>query len=171
MNLTTNDARSSILEELRIIPRIAWGVVGLVLLFWFAVALPLLVGTVPANTHRFAGGPERLVLIPILIFAGTILGVWLMLVFYVNADAGRRHMSRLVWTLLVIFVPYGIGFIVYYVARQPIHQPCPNCGAILNPDFLFCPRCRHELKPRCPGCQRNVETGWVNCAFCGAKLS
>jgi hypothetical protein len=31
-------------------------------------------------------------------------------------------MNSLVWTLLVIFIPNGIGFIIYFLTRQPLLQ-------------------------------------------------
>lgn len=171
MNLTANDTKTSLKEELRIIPRIAWAVAAIFILLWLTVVLPLIVQTVPAQPNRFGGGPERVAIIPVFCFVGLIFTIWLLLIFYVNADTRRRGMSRLVWTLLVLFVPYGIGFIVYYVARRPIQQPCSKCGTLLHSDFIFCPHCSQELKPRCPGCRHTVGAGWINCAYCGAKLS
>ena len=42
------------------------------------------------------------ILIPLL--PGTILAFLVLMVGYVNRDAGRRGMSRTLWTLLVIFL-------------------------------------------------------------------
>ncbi|MGB7623392.1 MAG: zinc ribbon domain-containing protein [Terriglobia bacterium] len=167
MNSTINEPRTSLKAELRIINRAAWVILGIALLLWFGLGLPAMIHTLPPNQQA---GIEGVLLSVVGVFMGIIISAWILLIFYVNADSGRRRMSRLMWTLVVIFVPYGIGFIVYYVVRRPIPQPCPNCGQVIQPDFLFCPACRHELKERCPGCQRNVETGWANCAFCGTKL-
>ncbi|MBZ5535992.1 MAG: zinc ribbon domain-containing protein [Acidobacteriia bacterium] len=168
MNTTINNTHTSLKAELRIINKAAWVILAVALLLWFGLGLPAMIHTLPPHEQA---GTEGVLLSVIGVFMGIIISVWILLTFYVNADAGRRHMSRLMWTLLVIFVPYAIGFIVYYVVRRPIPQLCPNCGGVIQADFLFCPACRHELKTRCPECQRHVETGWVNCAFCGRKLA
>ena len=168
MNTVTNDTRTTLKAELRIINKAAWVILVVALLLWFGLGLPAMIHTLPPSQQA---GVEGVLLSVVGVLLGIIISVWVLLIFYVNADAGRRGMSRLIWTVLVIFVPYAIGFIVYYVARRPIPQSCPNCGNVIQPDFLFCTACRHELKARCPGCQRHVEAGWMNCAFCGTKLA
>ena len=97
--------------------------------------------------------------------------LWVLMIFYVNADAKRRQMNRLLWTLLVIFIPNAIGFILYFVLRQPIARPCAKCGTSVRPDFVFCPACGESLAPTCPGCHHGIEPGWTACAFCGARLA
>jgi len=106
----------------------------------------------------------------LLAFAGIVLGAWVLMVFYVNADAGRRQMNRLLWTLLVIFIPNAIGFIVYFLVRRPIGQPCAKCRAIIRPGFSFCPACGEAVAPSCPACRHQIESGWANCAYCGTRL-
>jgi double zinc ribbon protein len=168
MNSATRDTRTSLKAELKIINKAAWVILAAALLLWFGLGLPAMIHTLPPHEQA---GVEGVLLSVVGVFMGIIISVWILMIFYVNADAGRRGMSRLMWTLLVLFVPYAIGFIVYYVVRRPIPLPCPNCGNEIQSDFLFCPACRHELKMRCPGCQRHVEAGWMNCAFCGIKLT
>lgn len=168
MNPAMNNTRTPLKAELKIINKAAWIVLAAALVLWFGLGLPAIIHTLPPQQQS---GKEGMILSIILVFPGAILAAWVLLIFYVNADAGRRGMSRLMWTLLVIFVPYAIGFIVYYVVRRPIPQLCPSCGGVIQQDFLFCPACRHELKAICPGCHRHVEAGWVNCAFCGIKLA
>jgi hypothetical protein len=164
---TTPDTQSTFKAELRIIPPVAWLVAGLFLLFWFLVPMPFFYG----SARPGPGEPPLWILATLLSFAGVMLSLWVLMVFYVNADAKRRQMSRLLWTLLVIFIPNAIGFIVYFLLRKPIARPCPKCQAALNPEFLFCPKCGQELAAKCPGCSQAVESGWAACAFCGAKLS
>ena len=163
---TALDTQSTFKSELKIIPPAAWLVAGIFLLFWFAVALPMILGTVTPKP----GEPPVWVLAGLLTFAGVVLGLWVVMVFYVNTDSGRRQMSRLLWTLLVIFIPNAIGFIVYFLLRKPIAHPCPKCRAPLQAEFVFCPACGLELAPKCPSCHKAVESGWLSCAFCGAKL-
>ena len=49
-------------------------------------------------------------------------------------------------------------------------RPCSQCGASVQEDFVFCPRCGAELLTACPECHRAVETSWTHCAYCGADL-
>ncbi len=56
------------------------------------------------------------------------------------------------------------------VAAHVTTAPCPGCGAAVQEDFVFCPRCSRELLIACPQCQRAVRRDWTHCAFCGADL-
>lgn len=166
MNQIAYDTKITLKNELKVIPAVAWVVAGVVMLLWFGLVVPLVLGAVRAKPDH----PPIWFLHGLLAFAGVIIGLWVLMIFYVNADAGRRQMNRLLWTLLVIFIPNAIGFIVYFLLRQPIGQPCPKCRALLRPDFAFCFACGQEMTRACPACHRPVEPGWANCAFCGAKL-
>ena len=104
------------------------------------------------------------------LLAGTALGCYAVLIGYVNQDAGRRRMNRLLWTLIAIFVPNGLGIVLYFVLRKPRTAHCPQCDAEVEPAFSFCPRCRNRLKPICPHCQRSVDLGDKFCPYCGGGL-
>jgi hypothetical protein len=162
------DLKTTFKQELQIIPGVAWGVAVAVLLLWFAVAVPLLA----AHHHQRPEATQfpPLALNAFLTFAGVVLGLWVLMVFYVNADSGRRQMNRWLWTLLVIFIPNAIGFIVYFLLRQPVGRPCGKCGATVRPEFTYCPVCGVATAPSCPACHRPVDAGWSCCAYCGAKL-
>jgi hypothetical protein len=99
-----------------------------------------------------------------------VLGCYAVLIAYVNQDAGRRGMSRLLWTLIAIFVPNGLGVVLYFVLRKARTAHCPQCCAEVDPSFSFCPRCRARLKPVCPHCQHCVELGDKFCPYCGGAL-
>jgi apolipoprotein N-acyltransferase len=164
----TNALQGTTLKaELRIIPAIGWVLAALLVLFWFLVPMPWFLGTVKPKPSE----PPIELLAAFLGFAGLVLGIWMLMVAYVSADAKRRQMNRLLWTLMVIFIPNAIGFIIYFVLRQPIARPCPKCRTPVRPEFVFCPACGQELAAKCPGCKRAVEAGWAACAFCGARLS
>ena len=168
MNQLAYDTRTTLREELKIIPAIAWVAAGAVALCWFLVVIPLLV-----QYHHRKPPDSQLppqFLYGLLMFSGIVLGLWVLMIFYVNADAGRRQMNRLLWTLLVIFIPNAIGFIVYFLVRKPIGQPCAKCRALIRPDFSFCPACGAAASPACPACRHQIESGWTNCAYCGTKL-
>ncbi len=113
--------------------------------------------------------------LPLRIFLGLLTGIvfffWFLLLGYVNRDAGRRKMNRALWTLLVIFIPNGIGFILYFLLRHPPMQTCPKCLATVEPGFNYCPKCHYSLTPTCPHCRRPVRPGDVYCAYCGQELA
>jgi len=101
---------------------------------------------------------------------GTLLGLYAVLIGYVNQDAGRRRMSRLLWTLVAIFVPNGLGIVLYFVLRKPRIAYCSQCSAEVEPGFSFCPRCRYPLHPVCPHCQHSVTAGDKFCPYCGGVI-
>ncbi len=166
MNAVAKDMKTTLKTELSLIPGIGWLAAVLVMAFWFLVPMPFLYG----SARPGPGEPPLWLLAALLSFAGLVLGLWVLMVGYVNADSKRRQMNRLLWTLLVIFIPNAIGFIVYFLLRKPIAHPCPKCRAPLLPEFIFCPACGLELAQKCPGCHKAVERGWATCAFCGARL-
>ncbi len=104
------------------------------------------------------------------VFMPLFLSVLVLLIGYVNGDAKRRGMRRVVWTLLAIFVPNALGIILYFLLRDPLPSTCPGCGNRVGGAYSFCPQCGTVLAPACPNCRRAVERTWTNCAFCGTKL-
>ena len=104
------------------------------------------------------------------VIMGTLLGCYVALIGYINRDAGRRSMSRLWWTLIAIFVPNGLGIVLYFVLRKPRTAYCSQCNAEVEPGFSFCPHCRNRLQPACPHCRRGVDLGDKFCPYCGGVL-
>lgn len=104
------------------------------------------------------------------LFIGLIPAFLALLVGYVNRDAGRRGMSRALWTTVVIVVPNGIGFILYFVLRNPIQAGCPKCGAAVDSRVNYCPRCRYNFHPTCPQCKGAVRAGDAFCGNCGTEV-
>lgn len=94
----------------------------------------------------------------------------LLLTGYVYADAKRRGMNALLWTLLVILIPKAIGFIAYFLLRKPLLIPCPNCGTEVGSDFPYCPKCGHALTPSCSHCGRAISSDYVCCPYCGKTV-
>jgi RNA polymerase subunit RPABC4/transcription elongation factor Spt4 len=95
---------------------------------------------------------------------------WILLIGYVYADAKRRGMRYVMWTFLAALIPNAIGVILYFILRDPLPQPCPNCARLVNSKFVFCPYCGSAMKPTCPNCGRAIERAWSNCPECGTKL-
>lgn len=157
-----NSQKTTFRNEWRVVP--GWSkLLGLLLgaalavfLFW--------------NFGREPSPPALPFQIFLALFATVILSVLVMLIGYVNRDAGRRGMSRTLWTLVVIFVPNALGFILYFLLRQPLLGACPECGASVKPEFTFCPRCAARLLPTCPACNQAVSLADQFCTHCGAPV-
>jgi hypothetical protein len=159
----TSAGKFDIREEIRLIPKVM--VVVAVLVFLGIQALLICV----AFRHD-PHAPPLAVQVLIATLAGTVLGIVMLLVGYVNRDAKRRGMNYALWTVLVLLIPNAIGYIIYFVVRQPILGKCPQCGTTTNPTFNFCPKCKFNLHPACPQCHRAIEVGATFCPYCSAEL-
>ena len=156
-----NENQSVLSREIKIVPAWAWGLTGIVFLaaqIFFNVGLRHET-TPPAPVRALIG-----------VLAGVAAGIFLLFVGYVNRDAKRRGMSPLLWTLVVFLIPNALGFILYFVLRQPLQSACPQCGTPVQPGFSFCPRCSYKLNPSCPQCQRAVGVNDVYCPYCGTSM-
>ena len=116
--------------------------------------------------------PELVILaiIAVPIIAMAFLTVWLGAVLYVFHDARRRGMPGGLWALVAAFVPYLIGFVIYFVTRKPLLQPCRGCGKDAPRDAVHCPYCGAMLKKVCPSCKATAEPEFEFCAACGGRL-
>ncbi|HEV2178503.1 MAG TPA: zinc ribbon domain-containing protein [Terriglobia bacterium] len=157
-------------DELRLIPR--WLVRLMVALFVVAQAFSQLMtawGYRPWSD--WSPGVNALAMAGIVTGLSLVLTVVVFLIAYVNRDAKRRGMSSTLWTLLVIFIPNGIGFIIYFLVREPVQFNCPQCGAAVSARFNFCPSCKHNLRPACPQCGREVHAEDRYCPQCAYDLA
>ena len=93
-----------------------------------------------------------------------------LLVGYVYGDARRRGMNHVLWMLLALFIPGGVGIILYFILRDPLPVPCSSCGALAMKGHPFCSACGAPVRAACAQCREPVEPGWRNCAHCGASL-
>jgi hypothetical protein len=157
-----NTYESTLRSEWKVIP--GWAK-ALAALLAVCVAVLLNIGLM-----REANPPPVAFRAFLTVFAPAIIAIFVLMVGYVNSDAGRRSMSRALWTLIVIFVPNALGFILYFLLRKPLLLTCPRCAATVRPDFNFCPKCDCKLAPMCPACSRAVQPGDLFCAHCGADL-
>jgi RNA polymerase subunit RPABC4/transcription elongation factor Spt4 len=108
------------------------------------------------------------ILLPL--FVGIIPAFLVLLVGYVNRDAGRRGMRRALWTVIVIVFPSAIGFILYFLMRKPMEVTCGRCGSLVSSRVNYCPRCANAINPTCPHCHAIVDPGDAFCANCGTDL-
>jgi RNA polymerase subunit RPABC4/transcription elongation factor Spt4 len=156
------EQRTRFSDELRLIPGWAWVLAGIGF-----VAAQVVFDFVMASDPK---APPLWGRVLMAIGAGSFLGCYLLLIGYINRDAGRRGMSRLAWTLLAVFVPNGLGIILYFILRQALPNLCQKCGARVQAGYGYCPHCGESLTPRCPHCQHALHSGDSFCPYCGKRV-
>lgn len=156
------DEKPQIGEELQIIP---WWVFGLATLSFAGIQVIFMV-----FLAREPNPPPVPVRIFLSLMLGGVLAFLVMLVGYVNRDAKRRSMNSTLWTVLVIFIPNAIGFIIYFLLRQPLMVKCPQCEAAVHPNFNYCSHCKYNLRPTCPKCAHVIRAGDAYCPHCAHEL-
>jgi double zinc ribbon protein len=161
--MTLRDKRS-IKSEILVIPGWAY-VVAMIVFLLVPICFYMLSGVWAPNSG--VALPFKILL---TVFPGTILAFLALMVGYVNNDAGQRGMSRTLWTLLVIFIPNAVGFILYFFLRNPLQTKCPTCGMVVDQRVNFCPSCRYSFHQTCPKCGSAVRPGDTFCANCGDTI-
>jgi hypothetical protein len=79
---------------------------------------------------------------------GGLLAIWLIGLGYVYGDARRRAMRQpVLWVLVAILCPHLLGFLLYFVLRQPIAVTCTNCGQAIPSNQRFCFWCGNPQSP------------------------
>ena len=162
-----NKNQSGPAREIKIIPGWAW---TLALVAFVAVQIFFNVFLLHFG-HAPGRGPSALLRATLGLAVGLGLGAYLLLLGYVNRDSKRRGMSPVLWTLVALLIPNAIGFLLYFVLRQPIRRACPQCGNSVQTEFNFCPRCSGKLNPSCPRCGRFVRPEDTYCPYCGSSVS
>jgi len=167
-------------QEFKLVPR--WLVGTVIFLFVVAQVIALIVNLTPEFNHGEIFPPDlsnhpviaSLALAGIVTVTSLFLASFIFLVAYVNRDAKRRGMSSGLWTFLVIvFFPayFAIGFIIYFLMRQPLPYNCPQCGTQVDARYNFCPNCKCNLHPSCPQCKNEVSETDRYCPYCSQDLS
>jgi hypothetical protein len=78
------------------------------------------------------------------LLAGVVIAIWILGLGYVYADARRRGMPPILWTLIVAFIPNLLGFLLYFALRRPIALRCPHCGQATTVGQRFCAWCGYQ---------------------------
>jgi hypothetical protein len=107
------------------------------------------------NDGRFsahsASGPVLATLIAqglgLGLLGGVLLATWALGLGYVYADARRRAMPPILWTLVATFIPNLLGFLLYFACRRPIALPCPHCRRPITAEQRFCSWCGQQGSP------------------------
>jgi zinc-ribbon domain/Phospholipase_D-nuclease N-terminal len=72
---------------------------------------------------------------------GVFMAAWTLCLGYVYADAKRRGMRPVLWTLIAALFPHLFGFLLYFALRQPMTPRCAKCGQPVTLDQRFCSWC------------------------------
>jgi RNA polymerase subunit RPABC4/transcription elongation factor Spt4 len=157
-----SETRTGLTAEIKIVPAWVWTLAGVALVsaqVFFNIVMARQPHTPPAWGRALMG-----------LAAGIGAGCYLLFLGYVSRDAKRRGMNPILWTFVAILIPNGLGFILYFILRQPRRGACPQCENAVQTGFNFCPRCNYKLNPSCQQCQRVVAVNDVYCSYCGASL-
>ena len=73
------------------------------------------------------------------VVGGLLISTWILGVGFVYADARRRAMR--LWAVLVVLFPHLLGFLLYFVLRQPLASFCAHCGQTVAATQRFCSWC------------------------------
>jgi double zinc ribbon protein len=164
-------------DEFKVVPR--WLVGTMITLYVIALITVITANALTSgamapydirNKHALIPFALAGIVTAVAIFVSSIL----FLIGYVYRDAKRRGMSAGAWTFLVIaLMPayFALGFIVYFVMREPLPFDCPQCGTKVGARFNYCPNCKYNLHPSCPQCKREVLDSDRFCSFCGQSLT
>jgi len=165
-------------DELKVIPR--WLVITVIVVFAISEITAVLIDLSGVANNGVVWPEAGNLALSALAMAGLVaLGAlffvpWLLLLGYVSRDARRRGMNSTLWTLLCIMLMpayVALGFIIYFLVREPLPYACPKCAAMVGPRFNFCPTCRCDLHPSCPSCKREIVENDKFCPFCGHDLA
>jgi RNA polymerase subunit RPABC4/transcription elongation factor Spt4 len=154
-----SESQNTVAKEIKIIPAWLWALAGIGFVgsqVAFDIVMLRQTGHLRAWTVPLLG-----------LLMGLLVGCYLLLLGYVNRDAKRRGMSPTLWTIMAVCIPNALGFILYFLLRQPLRCTCPQCRNLVESGFCFCPRCSYKLGPSCPQCQRVVTVDDAYCPFCG----
>jgi hypothetical protein len=166
-------------DEFRIIPR--WLIITVIVLFLLAQVIAYLVNMNAAQLGGEIFPPElkdepglaALALGGIVTGISLFMACMIFMIAYVNRDASRRGMNSALWTLLVVVLTPSsliIGFVIYFLMREPLPYPCPQCNTTVSARFNFCPNCKCNLHPACPQCKQEVAELDKFCSYCGNNL-
>jgi RNA polymerase subunit RPABC4/transcription elongation factor Spt4 len=166
-------------EEIKLVPRILIHIMIAILAVAEDVTLTLCYKNIPDGqpwppVEALGRNTGMIAVAGIVLAAWIPLAIIVFLIGYVFVDARRRDMNAGMWVFLIlIMLPawVGIGFILYFFAREPLPYHCPRCGTMVTARFNYCPACKYCLHPVCGHCQREVGEMDKFCPHCGSDLA
>jgi hypothetical protein len=110
---------------------------------WVIAGCTLLIGLVAGYKTANQGDVLRTVSVDgaAALVTGVAVAIWVLCLGFVFADARRRAMRPVLWVLVAALFPHLLGFLLYFVLRQPIPSTCTRCGGTVALDQRFCSRC------------------------------
>lgn len=122
----------------------------------------MIVGSLwPLNQQRYYDfGSAMLALVACSaagVFLSCLIATWLLCLGYVYGDARQRAMHPVLWVLVAVFVPHLLGFLLYFVLRQPIASTCTHCGQTISIYQRFCSWCGKPHTPQTPSTSSDVR--------------
>jgi len=116
---------------------------------WVLAGCPLLIALVVAYKTANPGAVVRTMSTfgSAGLVVGILLAVWLLCLGFVFADARRRRMRPVLWVLVAALFPHLLGFLLYFVMRQPIAGICTHCGMVVANQQRFCSWCGTAQMP------------------------
>jgi len=128
----------------------------------------------------------------LFVLGAYLLALYAGLVVWTFRDIHSRTrdiLGQIMATLLVAIFTLP-GLLVYWLLRtretlaeryerdlteeailQDLEQQrvCPQCRRRIEPDFVLCPTCRHQLRAECKSCGRLLQPSWEICPYCGTE--
>lgn len=122
------------------------------------------------------------------VLAAFAIALWISLIVWTFTDIRTRSRDPVVWffSAAVSAVPLA-GLVIYLILRpkqtlmeaymrsleeeallQEIEERpvCPNCRHRVDSDYVVCPNCLAKLKAQCMSCKRLIELDWTVCPYC-----
>lgn len=75
------------------------------------------------------------------ILSRIFIGIW------TYKDAKSKNNNYILWTILVIFIPYYLGLIAYFLFGRKVNKIiCRNCNEYTDSDKQYCSNCGEKLE-------------------------
>jgi len=145
----------------KILPRLAMAMA--------AVAIPIWVIYFASSQGRSLLASEGFLnTMPDALWFGVTFGVFTAAFFlalgYIYGDAKRRQMPAWAWVIAVFLIPNLIGFILYFLFRGPLLEPCRSCSKPIRVGGAFCSSCGCSQVPVSDGSRLTTKQtevkGW-----------
>jgi hypothetical protein len=85
---------------------------------------------------------------PDALWFGVTFGVFTAAFFlalgYIYGDAKRRRKPAWAWVIAAFLIPNCVGFILYFLFRGPLLEPCSSCGKAIRGGEAFCSHCGYS---------------------------